>query len=306
MTAPTARDRFEHGVVRAAISVLASLPRALALRVGALIGDAFYLLDARDRRIALGNLARAFPALSDDERRAILRRSCRNLGRMLAEVCHFGELNRDNIGRYVTIEDPELWRRMLDRAAERGTVVLTAHFGNFELLAYAQAVLGHPVTLVHRTMRNPLVDRVILDMRERVGTASLPKKSAARTLLRALREKRIVALPADQNQAPRSGVFANFFGVPASTTPGPARLASHTGAPIVPVFLAREGESDRHRLIIYPDIDPADTGDPIADMIETTARCNRAIERILTEYPDQWIWFHKRWKTRPEGEPKLY
>lgn len=288
------------------MGLLGALPRRLALRVGARIGESLYFLDARDRRVALSNLQRAFPDKSEAERRDILRRSCRNLGRMLAEVCHFRDLSAANIERYVTIGDPELWRRMLDRAATRGSIVLTAHFGNFELLAYAQALFGHPVTLVHRTMRNPLVDRLILDMRERVGTSSLAKKSAARSLLRALREKRIVALPADQNQPPRSGVFADFFGVPASTTPGPARLAAHSGAPIVPVFLAREGESERHRLIIYPDVELADSGDPLADMIATTERCNRAIERILTEHPDQWIWFHKRWKTRPPGEPKLY
>lgn len=303
---PTARDRLEYGIVRFALGLLGALPRRLALRLGALIGDGFYAFDARDRKIALANLARAFPEMPDEERRAILRRSCRNLGRMLAEVCHFDSLTKDNIGRFVTIAQPKVWSDAVQRAQRDGAIVLTAHFGNFELLAHFQGLSGYPVTLAHRTMRNPLVDRIILDMRERVGTVSLPKKQAARLLLRALRQKGMVALLADQNQTANAGIFVDLFGTPACTTPGPARLAAHTGAPIVPVFLVREGESERHRLVIYPDVEPANTGDKLADMVETTERCNRAIERALTEHPDQWIWFHRRWKTRPPGEPPIY
>lgn len=303
---PTTRDRLEYAVVRLALGFLSALPRRVALQVGAAIGLAFYLFDLRDRRIALANLARAFPGMPAAERKAILRRSCRNLGRLLAEVCHFDSLTPENIGRYVIVDSPALWEHTVRRAESGGAIILTAHFGNFELLAYYQGLRGYPVTLAHRTMRNPLVDREILAMRERAGTVSLPKKQAARQLLRALRRDRMIALLADQNQTHAAGVFADFFGTPACTTPGPARLAIHTGAPIIPVFLAREGESDRHRLIIHPDVELASTGDKDADIAETTVRCNRAIERVLTEYPDQWIWFHRRWKTRPPGEPPIY
>jgi KDO2-lipid IV(A) lauroyltransferase len=303
---PTLRDRLEFWIANAAFRGLGLLPRKLALRLGAAIGDLLYLLDARDRRIALANLARAFPDKPQPELRAIVRRSSRNLGRLLAETSQFPKLTPNNISDFVSIENPELWKNEIERAKQTGGIILTAHLGNFELLAYAHGLWGHPVTLVHRTMRNPLVDQMILDIRERAGTISLPKKNAARLLIRSLRNKELVALPADQNQRTNTGVFADFFGIPACTTPGPARLAAHTGAPIVPVFLVREGESERHRLVIYPEIELADTGDKLADLIETTERCNRAIERILTDHPDQWIWFHKRWRTRPEGEPPLY
>jgi len=288
------------------MAALGAIPRRLALRVGARIGDAFYLFDARDRKVALQNLKRAFPDKSEPERREIVRRSYRNLGRLLAEVCHFRSLTPENIDRFVTIDDPGYWREGLRRAQRTGVIVLTAHFGNFELLAYSQGLAGNPITLAHRTMHNPLVDQFILDMRAPAGTRSIPKKMAARELLRALRNQRPIALLADQNQTANAGVFVNFFGTPACTTPGPARLAMHTGAPIIPVFLVRKGESEHHRLIAYPEIEVADSGDQVADIIETTERCNRAIERALTEHPDHWIWFHKRWKTRPEGEPRLY
>jgi KDO2-lipid IV(A) lauroyltransferase len=303
---PTARERLELLVFRAAIGLFASLPRRLALRVGALLGDLFYLLDRRDRRTALHNLAIAFPDRTPAEHRAILRASVRNLGRTGAEICHLASLTPATVRDYVTVEDPVRWQAALERARERGTLILTGHFGNWELLAYAHGLLGHPITLVHRPMNNPLVDRAITDLRERAGTVSLPKKSAAKAALRALHGHQIVAIPADQNQTRRYGVFADLFGLPASTTPGPARLAMLSGAPVVPVFLVREGGSERHRIVVLPEVELVHTGNREADVVENTRRCNVVFEQMLRRYPEQWIWFHKRWKTRPPGEPRIY
>lgn len=303
---PTSRDRLELLIFRAAIGALAMLPRALALRIGAWVGDLFYFLDRRDRAIALVNLGIAFPDRTPAERRAMLRASVRNLGRTAAEICHLGSLTAATVRHYVTIEEPERWQATLARAAERGTLILTGHFGNWELLAYAHGLLGHPITLVHRPMNNELVDNAITDMRERAGTVSLPKKSAAKAALRALHRHQIVAIPADQNQTRRYGVFAELFGLPASTTPGPARLAMLSGAPVVPVFLVRVGDSDQHRIIVLPEVEMVKTGDREADVIENTRRCNAVFETMLRRHPEQWIWFHKRWKTRPLGEPRIY
>ena len=304
--APTLRERLELLVFRAAIGAFALLPRALALRVGALLGDLFYLLDWRDRGIALINLGIAFPDRTPAERRALLRASVRNLGRTAAEICHFGSLTAATVRDYVTIDEPACWQAALDRAAQRGTVILTGHFGNWELLAYACALLGHPISLVHRPMNNLLVDDAITAIRERAGTVSLTKKKAAKAALRALHRHQIVAIPADQNQTRRYGVFADLFGLPASTTPGPARLAMLSGAPVVPVFLVREGDSDRHRIVVLPEVELVKTSDRDADVIENTRRCNAVFETMLRRYPEQWIWFHKRWKTRPIGDPRIY
>jgi Kdo2-lipid IVA lauroyltransferase/acyltransferase len=304
--APTFRDRLELFVFRAAIGAFAALPRRLALRVGALLGDVLYLVDRRDRQIGLINLKIAFPEKSPAEHRALLRASIRNIGRTGAEICHLGSLTASTVRDFVTVDDPPLWQATLDTAAQRGTLILTGHFGNWELLAYAHSLLGHPITLVHRPMNNVLVDDAIIDMRERAGTVSLPKKSAAKAALRALRRRQIVAIPADQNQTRRYGVFADLFGLPASTTPGPARLAMLSGAPVVPVFLVREGDSEKHRIVVLPQIDLAKSGDRDADVVENTRRCNAVFEAMLRRYPEQWIWFHKRWKTRPIGEPRIY
>jgi Kdo2-lipid IVA lauroyltransferase/acyltransferase len=278
----------------------------LALGAGAGLGEILYLAARPQRRIALQNLRIAFPEKSENERRAILRRSCRNLGRVAAEFCHLDELTPGNIGRFVRIADPDGWRAVVEKARDTGAVVLTAHLGNWELFAYAHALLGHPVTIVHRPMRNGRIDRAIIDLRSRPGTRSIAMKAAAREAIRALRARQLVAIPADQNQTRRYGVFADLFGLPASTTPGPTRLAALTGAPVIPAFLIREGETERHRLVFFPPIALADTGDREADIVSNTERCNAAIEQMLRNHPDQWILFHKRWRTRPEGEPRIY
>jgi Kdo2-lipid IVA lauroyltransferase/acyltransferase len=304
--AATRTDRLEFLGFRLAHGWLARLPRARALQVGAAIGSLFYRFDRRRGSIARYNLALAFPEKSSGEREAILHRSCRNLGRIGAEFCHLHELTPESLPQYVTKADPAVWHQVFAISRERGAVILTAHLGNWELLAYAHGLLGTPVTLVHRAMRNPLVDAEILSIRLRAGTRSIAKKTAAREMLRALHRREMVAMAADQNQTRRSGVFVQFFGLTASTTPGPARLAMLAGAPVYPAFLIREGETERHRIVVLPEVEMVRTGNREADIVTNTQRCTSVIERMVHQHPDQWIWFHKRWRTRPEGEPPLY
>jgi KDO2-lipid IV(A) lauroyltransferase len=270
------------------------------------LGELLCRVAAAPRRVALRNLEIAFPEKHGDERAEILRRSCRNLGRTAAEFCHLHELSAETVRRYVEIADPAAWRRTLEAARRRGAVVLTGHVGNWELLAYAHGLLGHPVTLVHRPMRNAAIDDLIIAVRSRAGTRSIGKHAAAKEALRALRRRDTLAIPADQNQSRRSGVFVSFFGLPASTTAGPARLAMITGAPIFPVFLLREGETDVHRLEVLPEVELVRTGDRDADVVANTQRCTGVIEDVIRRRPDQWIWFHKRWRTRPVGEGAVY
>jgi KDO2-lipid IV(A) lauroyltransferase len=299
-------DRVEYAIFRAAFRFFAALPLAVALRVGAWLGDIFYVCDRRDRRIALFNLSIAFPEKAAAERRRILRASCRNLGRLAAEFCHLQRLDVAQLSQWVSFADQATWQRAIERAERRGAVILTAHFGNWELLAYAHGLLGHPVTLVHRPMRNAVFDEAIAAVRSTAGTRAIKKRAAAKEALRILKQHGLLAIPADQNQVFSYGVFVDFFGLPACTTPGPARLAMLTGAPVFPVFLVRDADSGRHRVEILPEVEMAATGDRGADILENTRRCTAVIEDVIRRYPEQWIWFHKRWKTRPPGEPKLY
>src|SRR5207244_4177482 len=158
------------------------------------------------------------------------------------------------------------WERAIARAGQTGAIILTAHFGNWELLAYAHGLLGHPITLVHRPMHNPLFDRAITEIRTAAGTRAIKKKAAAKEALRALKGHCILAIPSDQNHTRSFGVFVDFFGKRACTTPGVARLAMLTGAPVFPVFLVRAGEGYRHRIELLPEVEMVSTGDREADI----------------------------------------
>lgn len=291
--------RLEFVGFRLVFGLFAALPLSAALRLGSCIGDLLYFVDRPHRRLAMRNLRRAFPDKSAADLKRILRASCRNLGRLAAEFCHLPDLDRDSLAEVVTIEPRAEWDRAVARARESGAIVLTAHLGSWELLAHAHGLLGNPVTLIHRPMRNTRVDDAIVAVRARAGTTTIPKKAAARAAIRTLRRGGTVAVPSDQNQTTRYGVFVDVFGEPACTTPGAARLALLTGAPVYPVFIVREGESRRHRIEIQPPVEMVSSGDRAADIVANTQRCSRIVEDMIRRYPEQWIWFHNRWKTRP-------
>lgn len=296
--------RVEYRALRGIIGLFSSLPRPLALSVGAAIASGIYLLDWKRRRVGLRNLRLAFPEKTEAERRDILWRAYRNIGRSAAESVHLLDLDAASVRQYVHIDDPERWQQAVNRPG--GAVIVTAHFGSWELLAYSQGLFGRPVTIVHKTFPNPLVDYVINYLRARAGTRHLQKKRAAREAMRALRDGALLVTPVDQNQKRHDGVFIDLFGIPACTTSGPARLAVRTGVPIVPAFLVRQGETDQHRLVVLPDVEVARTGNREADVVATMQRCSDVVERMLRQYPEQWIWFHRRWRTRPEGESEFY
>jgi len=239
-------------------------------------------------------------------RKRILRASFANLGRTIAECAHLHRLTPSNIRRFIGFEDEQYWRRALETLDSSGALIVSGHFGNWELFHYAHALLGYPVHLVHRPIKNPLIDAFIERVRTRSGTIVHPKEAAARAVLNALKERRLVVIPLDQNASGKMGVFVDFFGLPASTNSGLARLALRTGAPVFPAFLVREGRSARHRIVVFPVIQPQGDGDLEAAIRKTTQRYVRAIEEIVRKYPEQWLWTHKRWRTRPAGAPAVY
>jgi KDO2-lipid IV(A) lauroyltransferase len=304
--APRLVHWLEYAVFKGAFAVFAALPYRLSLRLGAGLGELFYFFDRRRRRIALINLQVAFPENSVEQHLHILRVSCRNLGRAGAEFCQLNRLTAARAAELVEIPDRDAWERAQRRAREVGGIAVTAHLGNWELLAYTQGLLGDRISVVHRRIKNPLVDKAIARVRGGAGTPSIAKKAAARAALTVLKSKGMLASPVDQNQTARYGVFVDFFGRPASTISGVARLAMRTGAVMFPVFLVRQGESERHRLLVLPEIEVSNTGDRDTDVRETTQRCVRAVEEMIRRYPEQWIWFHKRWRTRPPGMERLY
>jgi len=300
------RARLEYAVLRAVLGILAALPLWLALRLGELGALLGYLLDVPHRRIGMRNLAIAFPKRPLRARRGILRRSFLNLGRMAAELAHLPRLTAEQLRDMVRFEDEAWWREAVGWERSTGVLVLSGHFGNWELLVFAHGMRGHPVHMVHRAIANPLVDRWLNALRARAGTQMIRKNAGAGGVLHALRERALLVLPIDQNSTRGLGVFVDFFGLAASTNAGMARIALRTDAPIVPAFIVREGRSARHRVHVLPILQVERTGDPTEDVRRNTARFTAVFEEMVRRHPDQWLWMHKRWKTRPPGEPKVY
>ncbi len=259
------------------------------------------------RRIGLRNLAIAFPEKSEAERAVILAASYRNLGRMVAECAHLPELTARNLGETLRFDEGSIWdTEIVPRLQSGGVMILTGHFGNWEMFAYAYGLLGYPVSLVHQTIKNPLVDGYIERLRSGGGTRLFRKQEAARAVLRALKERSIVVLPLDQNQSRRAGIFVDFFGLPANTSDGLARIALRNDTPIYPAFLVRDGTSARHHVVFLPRVEFPVMADADSAARELTQRCTAVLESMIRDHPDHWLWTHKRWRTRPLGEPEVY
>jgi KDO2-lipid IV(A) lauroyltransferase len=300
------RDWSEYLTLRALVGVLAALPLGLAMAVAEVAAWIAYWLDVPHRRIGMANLAIAFPERSLSERRRILRGSFQNLGRMAAELAHLPRLSADTLRDMVRFADEAWMQEALAWERSTGVLVLSGHFGNWELLVYAQGMRGHPVHMVHRAIANPLVDRWLHDLRARAGTRMLRKSRAGGDVIRALHEHALLVLPIDQNSTRGIGVFVDFFGLPASTNSGMARIALRTDAPIVPVFIVRQGRSARHVVHVLPILEVERTGDPLEDVRHNTQRFTAVFEEMVRRHPTQWLWMHKRWKTRPLGAPRIY
>jgi KDO2-lipid IV(A) lauroyltransferase len=300
------RTRAEYLALRVVMGLLGALPLSLALRLGELGALLAYVLDVSHRRVGMANLGVAFPERPLRERRRILRRSFLNLGYMAAELAHLPGLSDQQLREMVRFEDEAWWQQAVGWERSTGVLALSGHFGNWELLVFAHGKRGYPVHMVHRAIANPLVDRWLSELRRRAGTRMIRKSAGAGGVLQALHERGLLVLPIDQNSTRGLGVFVDFFGLPASTNSGMARIALRTDAPIVPAFIVREGRSARHRVHVLPILQVERTGDPTEDVRRNTQRFTAVFEEMVRRHPEQWLWMHKRWKTRPPGEPRFY
>jgi Kdo2-lipid IVA lauroyltransferase/acyltransferase len=298
------RANLEYLPVAALMRMFAAMPLERALKVGASLGSVAMRLDAGNRPIGVKNLEIAFPELDRGARLNILAGMYRNWGRVLAEWPHSRGLSRDNIENFVTYDGMENLRAALPLAEKRGGIILTAHYGNFELLPLAHSIYGYPLAMIHRPNRNPAIDRAIRGVRTSFGAEIIERKQAGLAMVKYLRRKFQVAVALDLDV--RDGVFVDFFGKKACTSDGVARIAMAARAPIVPAFMVREGESPRHRITVLPMLDLMASGDREECAHENTQRMTTAIETMIRRHPDHWNWIHRRWKTRPEGESRIY
>lgn len=287
-----------------ALKFLGILPRPLARAVGALITRLAFFLRPPLRRAAVFNLRLAFPDLSDAERRRILRSLVRQVGWMAGEFAQFPRYTRDRIERIVVLDGFENFD-----AAQRlgkGVLFLTGHTSAWELAPFAQALYGYPLHFLVRPIDNPRVEALVNRYRCLSGNTPIEKNKSARAMLQILRGGGTVGVLIDQNTSLEEGVFVDFFGVPACTTSGLARIALRTEATVVPGFLFWDEHMRKYRLRFEPAIELQRTGDEQRDIVENTARFTRAVEDYVRRHPDQWLWVHKRWRTRPPGEKPIY
>ena len=254
--------------------------------------------------MGLRNLELAFPEMPAAEREPILRLEYRNLGWLLAEFCQMSGYTSTFASRFIRYEGLEHYLAARDRG--KGVLVLTGHLGAWELSSYYHSLAGYPMGMVIRRLDNPLVDRMVNRIRCRHGNRVLHKDDFARGLLAAMRAGETVGILMDTNMTPPQGLFVPFFGVSACTASGLARVALKTGAAVLPGFLLWEESERQYVLHFYPEIALVDTGDAEADAAENTARFTAVIEDSIRQYPSQWLWMHRRWKTRPPGEPPIY
>lgn len=297
-------ERFQYGLVWLLVKGIGLLPRPLARAVGIIIAQAVYLLYPRLRSVGLRNLSMAMPEKSRREHRRILRGVFTSLGRQLAEVCLFPSYTRENVAKVVVYDGFEHFERAFARG--KGVLFLTAHLGGWELSAFAHSLYGHPLQIVMRSLDNVYLDRLVQNYRTMHGNKTVDKDDFVRGLLSAMKGGQTVGILMDTNMTPPQGVFVPFFGIKACTASGLARIALRTDAAVVPGFTIWDSTLRKYRLRFDPAIELIRSGDDDADIEGNTAQFTARIEDYVRRYPDQWLWVHRRWKTRPPGEPALY
>jgi Kdo2-lipid IVA lauroyltransferase/acyltransferase len=298
------RRKLEYAAAWPFIKLLGILPRSLSRAFAITLAQTFYLLHVRLRRVGMRNLELALPEKSEAERKRILRGVFTSLGRQLAEVCRFPKYTRENVDEVVVYDGLENFQRAYARG--KGVLFLTAHFGAWELSAFAHSLHGHWLHIVMRPMDNSYLDRLIQSYRTMHGNKTVGKDDFVRGLLAAMKCGETVGILMDTNMTPPQGVFVNFFGIPACTASGLARIALRTDAAVVPGFTIWDRGLGKYRLRFDPALELIRTGDLEADIVANTQMFTKVIEDYVRQYPDQWLWVHRRWKTRPEGQASLY
>jgi Kdo2-lipid IVA lauroyltransferase/acyltransferase len=298
MTLLGLRHRIEYGLVVSVRAIVGILPDRVSRALGTFIGISFYSIDAAHRRLAVAQLRAAFPVRSEAECRAIARATFAHFGRLLVAVLRFSTLSSEQIRERVEIEGEERIHAAL--AAGKGAIVFSGHFGFWELQGLAHGLLLKPMSVMARPLDNPRLHDLLERMRRATGNRVIYRQGGMRRVLRALGQNECVAILIDQHISSGDAVKVDFFNRPAATTSALAKLAVHTGAPLVPAF-ALPLSHGRYRLVYeHPvELPPADSADRIRDV---TQRCTDVLEMYVRRHPHLWLWMHRRWRDETAKE----
>ncbi len=299
---------LEYYAVKIILSSLGILPRKLAVFICVRLADVAYLLLGKLKRIALKNTAIAFPEMTETDRKKLVRGCFRNLGRQLGELSQFPKATPESLEKFVEISVSDaLWERYREiKKTGRGLIFMTPHFGGWEVLAFASFMFLGPQKYLVRKLDNPRLEKLLAAIRGKFGNEPLDKSTGILPALELLRSGGNLGILPDLNTQRHEGVFVPFFGKEACTTAGVAALAMRTNA-IVGIISAPWDEKKKKYVIkVDADFEFETNGDRKQSMIDFTAKFTKEIENVIRRNPEQWFWIHKRWKTRPEGEPEIY
>ena len=297
-------ENLEYGLVRAVAGCLGRMPRGLARLLAGCLAFAVYWCFGRLRRVGIRNLELALPELSSKTREKILRGVYIHLGWQLVEFCRMTRYTAGNTRNWMRTEGLEHY--LAAQARGKGVLIITGHLGAWELSSFYHSLMGHPMGMIIRNLDNRRLDQFVNGIRCLHGNFVLSKDDFGRGLLKAIHAGGAVGILMDTNMTPPQGEFVKFFGIDACTGTGLAHLARQTGAAVLPGFMFWEPAERRYVLHFGPEVEMPRTANRAADILEGTRRCTAVIESWIRRYPDQWLWIHRRWKTRPPGEPGLY
>ncbi len=291
-------DLFEYLAFRAFAAFVGVLPLKTALSLGVLVGKGAYMVPLRRKSLALENLRLSLgDEKSEAELEAILKGMYVNTGMSLVEFARLGRVDEEYVNRHVSFEGFTEMDAALNEG--KGVVLLTAHFGNWELLSAALALKGYRLSAVARPLDNKYFDVYTRTQRESRGNSVIDRSSGLRKMLGVIKDNGILGILLDQRTSRKEAVEVEFFGRKAPTSKGLAAIVAKTGTPVLPVFIVRTGGAD-HKIVCEKPIELASTDDDKRDIIENTQKFTEAIEQMIRIYPDHWFWFHSRWSRRKD------
>jgi len=306
---PKKRSKFQTNIeeiaVRFILGAIGVFPYKTSLGIGKFIGKMVVSVFPKLSKTANRNLEIAFPTITETEKTRIVKGTFESLGRQLGFISQFKKLKPEDIHRHFDLVGK---KENFDDAAESGKGILffTGHFGSWEVFNLLPPAFGYEMNILVRRIDNAMVEKYVDSLRTKFGTVTLDKKKSARKMYRLLDDGKILGILADLNVQEKEGVFVDFFGMQASTTTSIAKLALKTDATILPAFAVWKEEKQKYVVYLEPPVEFEKTGDSEKDILEITQKITKVVEKYVREYPEQWLWIHKRWNTRPKGEKSLY
>jgi Kdo2-lipid IVA lauroyltransferase/acyltransferase len=298
------QNKSELVAVRSLLGAIGALPLETSIRFGKAVGRFLARRFPKLKKTALRNLEIAFPEMPSQERARIAEGTFESLGRHLGFVSHFRKFKLESVRDLVDVVGKEYFDEA--HATGRGILFFTGHFGSWEVFNLLPPAFGYGMNILVRRIDNPLVENFVDKMRTRFGSVTLDKTKAARQMFRALENGELLGILADLNVQEKEGVFVDFFGVPASTTVSIAKLAIKTNAVVLPAFAVWEESKNKYVVYLEPPVEYAAGDNSPENIRELTQNITATVEKYVRRYPEQWLWIHKRWNTRPPGEKPLY